>query len=219
MTSVVANAPASGCATIARVEIEVRPGNLSDLDRASVVLAEAFADYAWTRWTVDPDDHQQRIAQLQRLAMRSYGFPFGQVWVGLADDIVQSAAVWMDSAITVPSGVYERARSITAELEGIRHEASSAAEQELSGWRPPDRHLYLATVGTAPAMQGRGIATAVLKPGLRAADAAGVCSFLETSSESNIAFYSKLDFNIVGHQRISGGGPDVWAMLRQSRPG
>jgi hypothetical protein len=40
-------------------------------------------------------------------------------------------------------------------------------------------------------------------------------SFLETSSQSNVAFYSKLGFNVVGHQRISGGGPDVWAMLRQ----
>ena len=38
-----------------QVQIEVRPADLSDLDRASVVLGEAFADYAWTIWTVDPD--------------------------------------------------------------------------------------------------------------------------------------------------------------------
>jgi ribosomal protein S18 acetylase RimI-like enzyme len=197
------------------VQIEVRPGQLSDLDRASAVLGEAFAAYAWTRWTVDPNDHQQRITQLQRIAMRSYGLPFGKVWVGVVDDTVQSAAVWMDSAIAVPSGVREEERSITAELEGVRHEASVAAERQISGWRPGERHFYLATVGTAPAMQRRGLAAAVLQAGLRVADDERSSSFLETSSQSNVAFYSKLGFNVVGHQRISGGGPDVWAMLRQ----
>jgi ribosomal protein S18 acetylase RimI-like enzyme len=145
-----------------RVQIEVRPGRLSDLDRASAVLGEAFADYPWTRWTVDPDDHLRRITQLQRTSMWLYGLPFGHMWVGLVDDVVQSAAVWMDSAIVVPSDVDEKARLITVELEGVRHEASVAAEREVAAWRPEERHLYLATVGTMPAMQGRGLASAVL---------------------------------------------------------
>jgi len=200
-----------------QVRIEIRPGNLSDLDRASAVLGEAFADYAWTRWTVDRDDHLHRVTELQRIAMQSYGFAFGQVWVGVVDDIVQSVAVWMDSTIAVPSGVYEKLRPITAELEGVRHEASLVAEREISGWRPVNRHFYLATVGTTPAMQGQGLASAVLQPGLKVADDEGIGSFLETSSASNVAFYSKLGFHVVSHWRINGGGPDVWAMLRQPR--
>ena len=75
------------------MQIEIRPGNRSDLDRASAVLGEAFADYAWTRWTVDPDDHLHRVTELQRIAMQSYGLAFGQVWVGVVEDIVQSVAV------------------------------------------------------------------------------------------------------------------------------
>jgi hypothetical protein len=51
-------------------------------------------------------------------------------------------------------------------------------------------------------------------PVLAAADDEGVCAFLETSSKSNLDFYSRLRFEVVGHRRISGGGPDVWAMLR-----
>jgi GNAT superfamily N-acetyltransferase len=198
------------------VRIEIRPGNLSDLDRASAVLGEAFADYAWTRWTVDPDDHVRRVTELQRIALRSYGLAFGQVWVGVLDDVVHSVAVWMDSAIAVPSSVHEQLLPIRAELEGIRHDSSLAAEQEISGWRPVNRHYYLATVGTTPAMQGRGLTRAVLQPVLRSADDANVDSFLETSSKSNIAFYSKLGFRVTDHRRISSGGPDVWAMFRQA---
>jgi ribosomal protein S18 acetylase RimI-like enzyme len=146
--------------------------------------------------------------------MASHGLPFGQVWVGVVDEIVQSVAVWMDSSVAVPSDVDEQLRAITAELEGARHQASLSAQREISGWRPLDRHFYLATLGTVPAQRGQGFATAVLRPVLREADGESVCSFLETSAESNIAFYAKLGFQVVDHRRITGGGPDVWAMLR-----
>jgi hypothetical protein len=32
---------------------------------------------------------------------------------------------------------------------------------------------------------------------------------------SNLAFYSTYGFEVIGHRRIGGGGPDVWAMLRE----
>jgi len=201
------------------MKIEVRPGVLSDLDRASVVLGEAFADYPWTRWTVDPDDHLSRVTQLQRLALQSYGLAFGRVWVAIMEDAVQSVAVWMDSAIAVPSGVSDRVQEITAEVEGRRHEASMAAEQELRGWRPVVRHYYLAAVGTTPPMQRRGLASAVLRPLLGTADNEGVCAFLETSSASNVGFYRTLGFELTNHRQIRNGGPDVWAMLRQPKLG
>jgi hypothetical protein len=153
------------------MQIEVRPGNLSDLDRASSVLGEAFANYAWTRWTVDPEDHLHRVTELQRIALRSFGLAFGQVWVGLVGDIVQSVAVWMDTSIVVPSNVRHEVHLLTTELEGNRHEASAAAEREIAGWRPEERHFYLATVGTAPVMQGRGLASA--SPGARDCRRAG----------------------------------------------
>lgn len=201
------------------MSIEVRHADLSDLDRASVVLGEAFADYPWTRWTVDPDNHLHRVTQLQRIALRSFGLPFGQVSVAIMGDIVQSVAVWMDSAKAVPSNVHAEVQSITAELEGSRHEASIAAEREIAGWRPVERHYYLATVGTTPAMQRRGLAKAVLLPVLTLADDESVSAFLETSSAWNVAFYSALGFELTDHRQISGGGPDVWAMLRQPQTG
>jgi ribosomal protein S18 acetylase RimI-like enzyme len=199
---------------VRRAEIETRRGNPADLERASEVLGEAFADYPWTRWTVDPDDHVHRVTALQRLALQHYGLPFGQVWVSAVDGRVHSVAVWMDSAVVVPATVDDQLRPFTARLEGSRHDASVAAEHEVRGWRPEPRHYYLATIGTAPSMQGRGLARAALAPTLASAEDEGVCAFLETSSESNVAFYSTLGFEVADHRQISDGGPDVWAMLR-----
>jgi GNAT superfamily N-acetyltransferase len=201
------------------VQMETRRGTRFDLNRASEVLGEAFADYPWTRWTVDPEDHVRRVTALQRLALQHYGLPFGHVWVCAVDGVVHSVAVWMDSAVDVPSTVDEELLPLVIALEGSRHDASLAAERDVHDWRPDRRHYYLGAIGTTPARQGRGLGRAALTPTLRLADDEGVCAYLETSSAANVAFYSKLGFEVADHRRISGGGPEVWAMLRQPHAG
>jgi len=201
------------------VHIEVRRAGPADVDPAAQALGEAFADYPWTRWTVDPNDHQSRVTELQRLSLRSLGLPFGQVWVGLVDGVVRCVATWMDSAVPVPRRVEADNEFVSEALEGSRHEWAVAASAQIQGWRPPARHFYLAAIGTTPSMQGRGLGKMVLAPMLRAADEGQLPAFLETSSETNVAFYSALGFEVVDHRQIGGGGPDVWAMLRRPRGG
>jgi hypothetical protein len=46
-------------------------------------LGEAFADHPWTRWTVDPDDHRERITRLQFLALENLGMALGDVWLSI----------------------------------------------------------------------------------------------------------------------------------------
>ncbi len=201
-----------------KVTIETRRAGPDDLGPASEVLGQAFADYAWTRWTVDPDDHQARITRLQFLALQNLGMAFGEVWLSSLDKTIQSVAVWMDSAVLVPLSVHHAMRAAVVELEGTRHDASLAAEREIGGWRPIQRHFTLAVLGTAPARQREGLGGRTLVPGLERADREGAVSFLETSSASNLAFYSKFGFEVVGHRCLAGGGPDVWAMFRSPSP-
>jgi GNAT superfamily N-acetyltransferase len=197
--------------------IETRKAGPDDLGPASAVLGDAFADYPWTRWTVDPDDHQARVTRLQLLALENLGMAFGEVWLSSLEGKVQSVAVWMDSAVPVPMSVHHAMDAAVAQLEGSRHDASLAAARETEGWRPTQRHFTLAVLGTAPARQREGLGGRTLGPGLAAADRARVGSFLETSLVSNLAFYSTFGFEVIGHTRLRGGGPDVWAMYR--RPG
>jgi GNAT superfamily N-acetyltransferase len=201
-----------------RVIIETRRAGPEDLERASEVLGEAFADYPWTKWTVDPDNHQARITRLQFLALEHLGLAFGEVWLSTLEGTIQSVAVWMDSAVLVPSSVYRALDPAVAHLEGSRHEASRAAEREIEGWRPTQHHFTLAVLGTAPARQREGLGARTLVPGLSTADRQRAGSFLETSAESNLAFYSTFGFEIIGHKRIEGDGPDVWAMYRRHLP-
>ncbi len=148
------------------MEVVTREANANDLDRAAEVLGEAFADYPWTRWTVDA---------------------------------------------AVPAQV--------AELEGRRHAASKLADDQVEHLRPQKHHLYLGTVGTSRAMQGRGLATKTLAPLLQTSDRDAVEVWLETSSESNVDFYRRLGFGVERHLAIQGGGPAVWLMSRQPESG
>ena len=190
--------------------MRTRRASADDLVRCADVLGQAFADYPWTRWTVEADDHRRRVTALQRLALEHYGLPFGQVWVTEVDASIECVAVWMDSSVVVPPAPSD----LVERLEGGRHDASVAAERQIADWRPSERHYYLGAVGTTPARQRRGLATFTLAPVLAAADEEGVPAFLETSSETNVSFYERLGFQIADHRRIDGGGPDVWAMLR-----
>lgn len=200
--------------------IESRAMVAADIDRASEVLGLAFDDYAWTTWVVDERDHIERITQLQQLFLLHFALPHGNACVTTIDGTVESVASWIDTGSTAPEPTTPM--SYVAEqfaaLEGDRHQASQAADAEYHQWRPAARHLYLATMGTTPAHQRKGLGARTLRPGLELADLDQLSAYLETSSQSNVDFYSALGFEIVRHWRIAdGAGPDLWLMKRAPR--
>ncbi len=186
-----------------------------DLDRAATVLGLAFADYPWTRWVVDSRDHVNRITELQRLSLRHFALPYGNASVTTVDGVIESVAQWIDNAATPASTPPDDLAAQFAALEGDRHDASLAADKEYHGWRPAERHLYLATMGTAPTRQRTGLGARTLQAGLDLADRQQLSAYLETSSPPNVNFYSALGFEIVRHWLIAdGAGPDLWLMKR-----
>ena len=82
---------------------------------------------------------------------------------------------------------------------------------------PKEPHWYLATLGTDPARQGRGIGSALMAPVLERCDADGVRAYLESSKERNIPFYVRHGFAVTGEVKLA-GGPPVWTMWRDPRP-
>jgi GNAT superfamily N-acetyltransferase len=192
-----------------------RRAGSADVDAASVALADAFADYAWTRWTVDSREHVARIEALQRLMIERIALPYGEVWV--AEDEggrISSVAVWMLPASSVPEPVLEAAAASQAALEGDRHDASRQAEAACEMLRPTQPHYFLGAVGTRFDCQRQGLASAVLAPILQRAEAEGAIAHLETSDRTNVGFYRRLGFSVTAEIDVPGGGPHVWAMAR-----
>jgi len=78
----------------------------------------------------------------------------------------------------------------------------------------PEPHWYLWLLGVDPESQGRGIGGRLLAPVLSEAD---IPCYLETQTESNVAFYRKRGFRVVRQDREPVCGLPIWFMVRPPR--
>jgi GNAT superfamily N-acetyltransferase len=88
------------------------------------------------------------------------------------------------------------------------------ADEAMRRVRPTTPNFYLQGLGTDPARQGEGLASAVLAPVLARCDADGVPSYLESTKQKNVPFYEGHGYSVVGVIEIPGDGPSLWSMWR-----
>ncbi|MFE6688980.1 GNAT family N-acetyltransferase [Streptomyces sp. NPDC057743] len=190
----------------------VRPATHEDLPRAVRTLGRAFAHYAFTRHTIAVDDHLTRLERFNELFVSRIGLDHGQVWV--TDDCA-AIAVWTTPQTANAGDVFAEIGPRLAEISGDRRQAAAEAEAAMRPHRPTEPVWFLGSVGVDPERQGRGLGAAVIRPGLHAANEAGVPAFLETSDERNVRFYERLGFEVTATYPLPGGGPRTWAMTRK----
>ncbi|BBF98880.1 MULTISPECIES: GNAT family N-acetyltransferase [Pseudonocardia] len=193
-----------------------REATPADLDGCVDALAEAFADYPFTRHTIAADDHVRRLRACHELLIREVGLPHGRVHVIDGPDGIDAVAVWTPSTPAVEEAL-TRAAARLAELAGDRAAMATAAESVLAEYRPPTPLWFLAPVGVRPGRQGRGLGRAVLAPGLAAADAGRMPAFLETSDPVNVGIYRRMGFSVLTEIDLPHDGPRTWAMVRPAR--
>ena len=104
-----------------------------------------------------------------------------------------------------------------AEAAGERVDRALSFFVEMAAVHPAEPHWYLEGLGTHPDWQRRGIASAVLAPVLDLCDADGLPAYLETQKESNVPFYRRHGFEVIGTKQIPDGAPNIWLMWRDIR--
>jgi ribosomal protein S18 acetylase RimI-like enzyme len=88
----------------------------------------------------------------------------------------------------------------------------------MESMHPHEAHWYLATLGTAVELQGKGVGSALMRPVLAHCDAAGLPCYLESSKERNVPFYRRHGFEVVREVRLPDDGPSIWTMWRMPQP-
>ncbi|SFM56365.1 Acetyltransferase (GNAT) family protein [Pseudonocardia ammonioxydans] len=195
----------------------VRVATAADVPAAADTLRAAFRDYPFTRHTIGADDHERRLLDNQTLFLSEIGIPHGRVWVaGAADGPSEpdAVAVWTTPASTGIGDVFARLAPRLAELAGDRAAVAADTEAALAPHRPTGPVWFLATVGVRPGRQGRGLGSAVLRPGLAEADRTGSVAYLETSLPGNVRLYRRLGFEVEAELDLPHGGPRTWTMAR-----
>jgi ribosomal protein S18 acetylase RimI-like enzyme len=77
-----------------------------------------------------------------------------------------------------------------------------------------DPYWYLRVVAVAPEHQGKGHASALIRPFLEAADGAGHQVFLETHNLANVRLYERYGFRVVAKEDFWEGSVEHVCMLR-----
>ena len=187
-------------------------------DRAALArsLADAFWDDPVTSWA--SPHHGARPAVLRHFfgTQLRHKLPGGFVYT---DEKRAGAAIWAPPKTwrTTPRQDLQLMRAFAHPRHWPRAPMVAYGLLGLERVHPrAPAHFYLATLGVAPTAQGQGLGSRLLQPVLEICDRDGVPAYLESSKESNIAFYARHGFRVTGEIALP-RGPKMWAMWREPR--
>ncbi len=194
---------------------EVRALHDAEVDACAAALALAFADDPVYRYLHPGDREWERVGpRFFRILLRHFSAHATVLTAGAAGTV----AIWTPPEPRAPGTFARLAFTLRlGALLGRRIPRGARIGTALESLHCAEPHWYLAILGTAPAAQGRGLASSVLAPILERCDAAGLPARLETATESNLPFYAGRGFEIVGEAQVTGGGPRLWALQRAAR--
>ena len=187
----------------------IRRASPDDLDLAAATLAAAFEDDPIFSWCIPDAPRRRRILPaFFRLIGRTID-QYDEIY--LAEGGV---AMWVPpGSPVVPAAAGERFESGLAELLGDAADRTFELVATMDEHHPHEDHHYLWFLGVAPAQQGRGVGSSLLRRVLATADRREVPAYLEATSKDNVRLYERHGFEIVDELRAA-GSPTLWAMWR-----
>ena len=181
-------------------------------DRALATVLAAFATDPLLRW-VWPVEERYDGVRTDLLRPAAGPADGGRRGVGrrAGRPAVDSVAMW-----DPPGGLYlpaaaERWAEVHAGFTAAERAAGRIYDEALGVPATAGPHWYLGVLATDPARQGTGLGRAVTAPMLAAADRAGLPAYLETASDTNLAIYRRLGFEVAREVDLPDGGPTLLA--------
>jgi len=194
-----------------------RAAGSTDIAALSRSLARAFDDDPVFQYVLPPSaDRPDRLRRFFHHLAPSH-LRYGHVYVSAS---AEGVAMWdppdkwrlrwqdqLRMALPMMRIYGRRSATLMADYQRVEH---------LHAQQPP--HWYLAVLGTDPDHQGKGIGASLMAPVLAICDRDGEGAYLESSKESNIPFYERFGFRVLGEHPFHSGGPMLWPMWRDPRP-
>ncbi len=128
------------------------------------------------------------------------------------DGRLAAASVWLppgahpSSLRQLPSWARLAARNPRAIPRLLR------AGRTLDALHPDEPHWFLSLLGVLPELQGTGLGSALVRPGLERA--AGHVVHLDTGRPENVPWYRRFGFEVTAEVQAVPGAPPSWGMRR-----
>jgi ribosomal protein S18 acetylase RimI-like enzyme len=204
--------PSGIIAPVSSVESSPRIAASSEAGPLRAALAAAFEDDPVLGWLI-PDRHRRlrRLEWFFDLELRHVVLPAGTAWT--VDGCPGASLELPPGRWRMPFGAQIAHGPAFGRVFGRRllHAFGLITLMEHRHLREP--HLYIPYVGVAPAAQGQGLGTRLMRPTLERCDQQQLPAYLEATSERNAALYERLGFEHLGAFRF-GGSPPLWPMRR-----
>jgi GNAT superfamily N-acetyltransferase len=190
----------------------VREVTRADADPLAEVLGRAFADDPLWQWMFPR--RPERMAAMFAMLLHNARLPNGVSELAEQDGHVLAGALWdPPGRWRVPVTTQLRQLPGMLRVLGTRTYSVLRGLAEIEQAHPIEPHWYLAVLGTEPRAQGRGLGSALLRSRLARCDDLRFPAYLESSKESNVAYYERFGFRATGEIPVP-GGPSVWPMWR-----
>lgn len=198
----------------------VRRSRADENDAVAAVLTDAFADEAglnyWLRQGAGKDRARRRFFDA---GMRDAIHAAREVWVAETDGARQGAAIWLkpgDKAFAFTPLQELMLTPLLFSISGLTGmQKGMQLGKKLATYHPQQPHAHLVFLGVAPAAQGRGVGSALLKRTLAPLDEQGVLAYLECSTARNVALYARHGFEVSGEFDLP--GLHMWTMTRAAQ--
>ena len=189
----------------------------ADLPEVIRTLSDAFASDPHMDWFMRADAGRDaaRLAFFDML-IRRLGFPTGRIDHPAGGG---AAAVWMPFEWLGPTPLIVELLSLPMMLRATglaRFPRMTAIRADMDKHHPLERrHAYLWFLGVAPAAQGRGVGSALLRAANARLDAEGLPAYLETGTERNVALYRRHGYEVLSEHKARADAPTRWSMWRE----
>ncbi|MBE9069534.1 GNAT family N-acetyltransferase [Leptolyngbya cf. ectocarpi LEGE 11479] len=174
---------------------------------ASLVLA--FHNDPASRWLY-PDPHQY-LTYFPKFLKAFGGKAFDHNTVHCCNNYA-GAALWYPPDIEpdIEPVVQLVQKSV---LQAKQSDVFSVFEQ-MDRYHPKYPHWYLAFIGVEPTQQSKGHGSALMRSVLKTCDRDRVPAYLESSKPTNLSFYQRHGFEVLGTIQV-GTSPPIFPMLRR----
>ena len=189
----------------------------ADVDEVAQTLSDAFAVDPLMDWFLRADARRDAVRLgLFRMLVREEGFPLGRIDRPAGGG---AAAIWMPYEWLGPTPFLTELRGLPAMLRATglaRFSRLSAIRRDMDVHHPKTpRHAYLWFLGVAPAAQGRGVGSALLRAANARLDAERLPAYLETATTRNVALYERHGFKVTSEHKARADAPNMWSMWRE----
>lgn len=197
---------------------QVRLSRHAEIDAISALLSDAFVNEDGLNYWLKQGPEKDRVRKrFFDVAVRDAINPKRDLWVAELGGERLGAAIWLAPGLKSFDWSFLEELMFTplffsiAGIKGMARARQLGAK--LTQYHPPQPHAHLAFLGVAPAAQGKGVGSAILKATLAPLDAQGMPAYLEASDERNVALYLRHGFEVTGQFDLP--GLHFWTMLRQ----